>query len=501
MSPEPLDTNTKPTTMSTQTKTKITTTTPADIDIEEAISIDSREEKKLVRRLDLFIIPLVMALYTFSFLDRVNIGNAKLYGLESDLHLSASQYQLSVSLLFIPYLLSELPSNLVLKRLRPSRWIAFIATSWGIIATLTGIVYSFGGLLTCRLLLGVVEGGLFPGMTIYLTFFYTSRELALRIGYLFVSSALAGAFGGLLSYAIAHMDGLCGLRAWRWIMILQGLPSILLGITCLLYLPDSPTTAHFLTPRQKTILTTRLANQQHVTPTSTQLHRRDVMKGLRDWKVWMFALAQFGCDTMLYGYSTFLPTIIKSLGTWSTTESQALTIPCYALGAITYMATAHLSDRSQRRCIYTVSFGCISLLGYALLLTPTSSGVHYLGCFLIAMGLYTLVGLPLAWLPSNQPRYGKKTTATALQLMGGNASGILAGFLYPEAEGPRFIRGQAVSLGMVAWAVFVYAGMGGYFRWRNARRAGGKEDGKIEGLSPEERRELGDEDPGFVFMV
>jgi len=119
--------------------------------------------------------------------------------------MNADQFQTAVSILFVTYILSELPSNLVLKKLTPSRWIAFITTAWGIIASLTGIVQSYGGLIACRLLLGAVEGGLFPGMAVYLTFFYTKRELALRIGYLFVSAALAGACGGLLAFGIGHM--------------------------------------------------------------------------------------------------------------------------------------------------------------------------------------------------------------------------------------------------------------------------------------------------------
>lgn len=181
--------------------------------------IDKIAERKLVRKIDLCVIPLIMLLYLLSFLDRVNIGNARLYGLESDLGLSSIQYQTAVSLLFATYIISEVPSNWIVKHyVRPSRWISFITTSWGIIATLTGICQSYGGLIACRLLLGLVEGGLFPALTIYLTFFYTKRELALRIGYLFVSSAIAGAFGGLLAFAIGYMDGVAGLRGWRWIM-------------------------------------------------------------------------------------------------------------------------------------------------------------------------------------------------------------------------------------------------------------------------------------------
>ena len=143
------------------------------------------------------------------------MGNARLYKMEEDLGMHGNQYQLAVSILFVTYLAFEVPSNLVLKKFTPSRWIAFIAVAWGTIATLTGIVQSYGGLLACRVLLGVVEAGLFPGLNVYLTMFYTRREIALRVGFLFVSAALAGAIGGLLAYGIGHMDGVAGLSGWR----------------------------------------------------------------------------------------------------------------------------------------------------------------------------------------------------------------------------------------------------------------------------------------------
>lgn len=234
--------------------------------------IDYLAEKKLVRKLDCFLIPVVMLLYLLSFLDRVNIGNAKLYGLEKDLGLHGNQFQVAVSILFVTYILSELPSNLVLKKLHPSRWIPFITTAWGIIATLTGITQNYAGLVVCRLFLGAVEGGLFPGLAVYLTFFYTKRELALRIGYLFVSAALAGACGGLLAFAIGHMDGISGQHGWRWIMILEGLPTFVLGIASWWLLPDSPETAYFLSPGEKSLMATRHGRQSGYTTSASEFH-------------------------------------------------------------------------------------------------------------------------------------------------------------------------------------------------------------------------------------
>ncbi|KAF2835917.1 MFS general substrate transporter [Patellaria atrata CBS 101060] len=466
------------------------------------IVIDHVAEAKLVRKLDFYIIPMVMLLYLLSFLDRVNIGNARLYGLEDDLNLNPDQFQVAVSILFVTYILSELPSNLVLKKIRPSRWISIITTIWGIVATLTGICQNYGGLIACRLALGLVEGGLFPGMAIYLTFFYTKRELALRIGYLFVSAALAGACGGLLAYAIGHMEGVSGLRGWRWIMIIEGLPTVVLGIATWFLLADDPETAFYLTPAEKALMAVRRERQIGQTKSAQKFHKQDVKLGLLDWKIWAFSIAQFGVDTMLYGFSTFLPTIIRGINpTASVPIVQVLTIPCYALGAVTYLVIAHFSDRQQKRGVYSVGFGIISIVGYAMLMSDSGSRVHYAGCFLVAMGLYVVVGLPLAWLPTNNPRYGKRTTATGLQLSIGNCAGIMSSFLYPQPEGPRYIRGHAVTLAMVAVGCLIYAFMSWYFSKENAARLRGDREGEIQGLSEEEIGELGDRSPRFVYSV
>ncbi|KAF7540699.1 hypothetical protein G7054_g1132 [Neopestalotiopsis clavispora] len=468
-------------------------------DVATTNSISTVDEKKLVAKLDRHLIPLIMLLYTFSFLDRVNIGNARLYKMTEDLNLVGNQYQIAVSILFVTYLLFEVPSNLVLKRFTPSRWIAFITTAWGIVATLTGLVNSFGSLVACRLILGALEAGLFPGLNVYLTFFYTKRELALRVGYLFVSAAIAGSLGGLLAYGIGHMQGISGLNGWRWIMIIEGLPTFVLGIATWFLLPNDPASAPFLTDDEKKVMIARSRRAYGETESAQQFSRKDMVKAFKDWKVWMFCAGQFGMDTMLYGYSTFLPTIINGIGNWTSAEVQLLTIPCYFLGAVTYMTVAYLSDHTQRRAMFCVIFGAVSVVGYGILLSNSAAGVHYFGCFLVATGLYVVVGIPLAWLPINTPRYGKRTTANGLQLTVGNSSGIMAPFIYLTAEGPRYIRGNAVSLSMVGMSTCIYAFMWFWFRRENGKRDAGHRDPAHEGLSEEELTELGDESPHFRY--
>ncbi|KAL3473496.1 histidine phosphatase superfamily [Aspergillus californicus] len=458
----------------------------------ECSAIEEKAEKKLIRKMDMHILPFVVLLYLFSFLDRVNIGNARLYGLEEDLGLVGDQYQIAVSILFVTYCLFEVPSNLVIKKLTPSRYIASISVIWGIIATLTGITQSYGGLIACRLLLGVVEAGLFPGLMTYLTMFYSKHEIALRTGYLFSSAALAGACGGLLAYGIGFMDGVSGLRGWRWIMIIEGIPTVLIGVATWFLLADDPETAYYLNEEERALVVKCRSRHFGHTASAQKFHWADVKEGATDWRIYAFCIGQFGVDTMLYGYSTFLPTIINGLGNWSTPQVQALTIPCYALGAIAYLIIAWLSDRTQRRAVFTCIFAAISVVGYGILISDSPSGVHYFGALLVAMGLYVAVGLPLAWLPTTLPRYGKRTFATGLQLTFGNVSGVMSPFLYRTDEGPRYVRGNAVTLGLVGFAGVVYGIMWAYYRQKNKRRDQGLEDEKISGMADEEIEEMGD---------
>lgn len=170
------------------------------------------------------------------------------------------------------------------------------------------------------------------------------------------------------------------------ILIIEGIPSVVLGVIVFFWLADSPETAYYLSPAEKDLMLVRKRRQIGHTTSSDLLHKDDVMKAFKDWKIWMFSLGQFGVDTMLYGYSTFLPTIIKGLGTWSTAQVQALTVPCYALGAITYLIVAYFSDRYQQRFFAILPFAATSIIGYGILLADVGPGVHFFGCFMVATG-------------------------------------------------------------------------------------------------------------------
>ncbi|GIZ37168.1 hypothetical protein CKM354_000062600 [Cercospora kikuchii] len=467
-------------------------------------SIDPAKEKRLVRKIDRWLIPLVMLLYLMSFIDRVNLGNARLYGLEEDLGMNQEtgyEFSVAITVLFPTYVAFELPSNLVMKHyVRPSRWIAFITISWGFVATFSGFTQTYGGLLACRVLLGLTEAGLFPGLVIYLTLFYTRQEIALRTGYLFVSAAVSGSVAGLLAYGIGFMDGLAGMSGWRWILIIQGLPTIILGLYCIWGLADDADTAFFLNEEERALVKARRAAQG----TTNEFDWADFRLGMKDWKTYVFSLTQFCGNVSHYAYATFLPTIIREIfPDASTAIVQLYTVPCYATGAISYLIVAWFSDRTQLRGPFASVFAFISATGYAILvgagLTGTGPGVLYFGCFVAAAGIYVILGLNIAWLNTNNPRYGKRATASGMQIMLGNIPGVISPWLYTNSDAPLYTKGHSVNVALVALAGVVHGFMFFYFTWENKQRSMGKRDYKIEGKTEEEIAEMADESPRFRF--
>lgn len=177
-------------------------------------------ERALIRKLDITILPALTLLYLLSFLDRSNVGNARLEGLAKDLHMSGDEYLTGLTLYFIGYVIFEVPCNIVLKLWTPRAWLPTLTLVWGVVATLMGITQSRDGFFVVRFFLGVAEAGLFPGIVFYLSMWYKRNERHYRVALFFSAASLAGAFGGILAWGIAHMRGVGGYAGWRWIFIL-----------------------------------------------------------------------------------------------------------------------------------------------------------------------------------------------------------------------------------------------------------------------------------------
>ncbi|KAH7001162.1 major facilitator superfamily domain-containing protein [Ilyonectria destructans] len=467
----------------------------------DAEFVDKATERAVTRKLDYRIIPMVMWVYLMNMMDRVNIGNARLFGLEEDLNLKGSQFQLSVSVLFITYCLFEAPSNMIIKRLKPARYLAGLTLAWGIVATFSSFVNNLGSLIACRLLLGLCEAGFFPGVVLYLSMFYSRRSLALRIAYFYSTAALSGVAGGLVAYGISFMDGYAGWRAWRWIILINGLPTIVTGVVIVFVLPNSPETAKFLSDEDKRNLLRIHESQVGKAPNLREMDMADVKDGMRDWTTWAYCFALFPTLTMLYSFVVFLPTIIHQLGTWTSAEVQAMTVPVYAVGAIVYLICARASDLTQLRGPFVMGGIISSIIGYGMLIANKGSAVSYTGCCFVAIGIFVSSGISFAWVPTNNPRYGKRAFSTGMHLTIGNSSGVASPFLFAKQYEPTFRPGYAASMGMLAFSLTLNVILHLHFRRQNKLRDEGKQDYLMEGKTQLEIEAMGERSPRFRFAI
>ena len=391
---------------------------------------------------------------------------------------------------------------MIIKRLNPAWYLAGLTLAWGIVASCTALVQNLGSLIACRLLLGLFEAGFFPGVIIYLTMFYNKRSIALRMGYFFSASAISSAVGGLLSYGIGEgMDYTAGWRAWRWIILINGLATVATAIVVPFVLPNSIEGAKFLTDKDRKDLAAMRAVEVGQTKSGQELLWDDVKEGVRDWKTYAYGICQFCSNLMLYSFSVFLPTIINQIGSWEVAQAQALTVPVFTLGAITYVLSAWLSDKLQLRGPFIISGQIICLIGYILLISNVNGDVSYAVTFVVAAGCYTVNGMAVAWLATNNPRYGKRAYASGIQLSIGNSAGVAAPFLFSTATGPEYRPGYATSIGTLFLGMLMACTLCGWYWHQNRQRIAGKQDWRTSDKSEEEIAELGDKSPLYRYTL
>lgn len=231
--------------------------------------------------------------------NRINIGNARIQGLEDDLNMSGSDYNIALFTFFILYILLEVPCNMILKKMRPSRFLPTIILLWGVVTICQGLTQSFGGLVATRFIIGGLEAGFFPGSVYLISMFYKRGELQWRMNLFFSASIVAGAFSGLLAYAIAHMDGISGYSGWRWIFIIEGLATILVAFASYWLVPDWPETAKFYTDEERAFWIRRLALDSGDTSMS-HWDKRTARRVFGDVKIWLGTFMYMGIVTTGY---------------------------------------------------------------------------------------------------------------------------------------------------------------------------------------------------------
>ncbi|KAI1103832.1 MFS general substrate transporter [Jackrogersella minutella] len=454
-------------------------------------------ERALLRKLDLRLLPAVGVLYLLSFLDRSNVGNARIEGLLADVHMTGNQYLTGLTLYFVGYVLFEIPCNIVLKRTTPRIWLPTLTIVWGIVATLTGIVHNLAGFLVSRFFLGT-ESGLFPGAVYYFSMWYKRRERQYRISLFFSAASLAGAFGGILAYGIGRMGGVVWENGWRWIFILEGILTVLVAAAAYGFIHNYPGTSKFLSDDERKFIHQRLAADSDATH-DERFTWGAVVEALRDPNCWLYGLGFHTMSLPLYTLSLFLPTIISNLG-YTAATAQLLTVPPYAFAFVTTIALAIISERLGQRAIFIGGSAIFAAIGYSILLGNTDPvsrpGVSYAGVFFSAGGIYPATALVLSWPAINVSGQTKRAIANAMQISIGNLGAVLGTQLYRATDGPRFIVGHSFALGYLLANAIVVTILGIRLKRENKRREGIVEEIKHVGEVADWR---GDSDPRWRF--
>ncbi|KZP01379.1 MFS general substrate transporter [Calocera viscosa TUFC12733] len=481
---------------------------PATVDAALADAFASEvDEAKLIRKIDLNLLPMLTILYLLSFLDRSNIGNAKLDGLTTDLNVAADNYNTALAIYFVGYVIWEVPSNIVLKRFNPRIWLPTLTLLWGITSIAQGLVSNQAGLYAVRFFLGTTEAGLFPGTIFVFSMYYPRRVRHFRIAIFFGGAAVAGAFGGALAYAIGLMDGVGGRRGWSWIFILEGCLTVAVSLSAYFIVPTWPHSATFLTEPERTYLLTRLSSDSDAADIEP-FNWDGVKQALGDHAVWGYALLFHGFAFVLYSLSLFMPTIIAELG-FASWQAQLMTVPPYALAAACIWIVCYASYKASIRAPFIIGAAGVSFIGYILLVSTSTAGPQYFGVHLATAGVYTGNALLLSWPAENVSSQTKRAVACALQISIGDLGAIVGVLVYrPELAGNLYRTPHGIAMAYLVFGSLVAGWLWFWLNKENKRRErvlserGEKGLEKEEGVNDvEERRRLGDRDLRWKYQL
>jgi ACS family tartrate transporter-like MFS transporter len=415
---------------------------------ENAIAADdfgSRTIRKLRRRL----IPLLFLLYVVAYLDRINIGFASLT-MNSALGITSAQFGLLVGIFFWGYFIFEIPSNLLLHKIGARIWIARILISWGIVAMLSGAVRSVPQLYVARFLLGVAEAGFFPGIVLYLTYWFRQREQARVISLFVTALPAASILGAPVSGFILDHAHWAAISSWRWLLILEGLPAIAGGILAYLLLPSRPAESAFLTREEKGWITAELTREDQE---KIGEHSISALRALGHPRVWHLALALFAFDIGLYAMSFYMPQSVKALSSgYSNTLVGMLVMIPHLAGLAAMILVSRSSDRRLERR-YHAAIPLI-VAGMALImLGATSSPLLSITLWsFVAMGIYSFFG-PFFSIPSRF--LVGFSAASGIALI--NSVGNLGGFIGPSAIGALAHGTKGIYAGLALAGVSLFA--------------------------------------------
>ncbi|EAW08971.1 putative MFS transporter [Aspergillus clavatus NRRL 1] len=453
-------------------------------------------------KIDWHVIPCLCVMYLLAFLDRVNISNAAILGLQEDLNIeSGTKYNTALTIFFVPYIIFEIPSNILLKKLNPHVWLSLCMFGFGLVMVFQGLVQNWGGLMATRWFLGMFETGLFPGCFYLMGMWYKRSEAQKRFSFFFGSTTLAGAFGGLLASGIGKMDGLRGYGGWRWVFIIEGVITCVAAMICFFIVPGFPEDVKWLTEEEREFIRDKLADDVGTSATHVNVGWRDVLAVFKDYKIFIGGWMYFGQVVTAYGYAYFAPTIIRTYG-YDAIKTQLYSIPPWAAAFGFSMLIAYLSDRFRHRFLFAMIPMVIAMAGFAILLNVHNNHhVQYGALFLVTAGCYSAMPVLVCWFSMNLGGHRRRSVGTAWQIGFGNIGGIISTYSFLKKDAPFYRNGYIISLSFLCFSAALAVVYFLSILHDNKKRDRAIADGSIDPQAlPEEQLEyMGDLSPTYRY--
>ncbi|KAL4773547.1 major facilitator superfamily domain-containing protein [Aspergillus nidulans var. acristatus] len=433
----------------------------------------ARLEKNLVRQLDFHLMPAVVILFLMNILDRNNIANAKISGLPTSLCITNTQYNTCLMIFYVGYVLTQVPSNILILKVKPSLYIGVVTAGWGIVSMCQAFTTNFAGLFMCRFVLGLIEGPFLPGVFLLLSCWYRRSELPPRIAVLYGANMLASSFGGLIAAGIiSRMENKLHRPAWQWLFIIEGAMTIAIAILVIPFIPDFPLTTKrwWLSREQQLLADWRLQNENAgIEDTDPKSLTWGVKQAIRDPKLYMFVVLQMSLITA-QSFNNFFPSIVGTLG-YNDTITLLLTAPPYFAAFICSLCISFHAAHKQERGLHIAIPLLFSLFGNLLAMFIPSTGGRYFSMFLMTAGSYSPYNLCVSWLSSSLPRpRAKRAAALAIMnLMGAGVAHFYTSYMFPDSQKPRYYAGGGIMSGACLLCAVMALTIKWYLRRENKR--------------------------------
>ncbi|KAH9429469.1 hypothetical protein MCOR02_009205 [Pyricularia oryzae] len=416
-------------------------------------------------------------MYLFNFLDRSNLAQARQGTLEADLGMTGTDFNLATSIFFIGYLLMQLPSNLIITRVRPSLYLAGVTVLWGVVSACNGATRKFTDLIVVRFFLGFVEAPFFPGVIFLMSSWYTRAELTRRVAWFYSGSALANMFGGLLAAGIlGNMHNAQGIAGWRWLFIIEGVVTVFIGLCAAYFLPDYPQNTRWLTEEERALASYRLLEDideaDEATATSVW---HGVKLALKDYRLYLFVLLQH-LSLLSQTFQYFFPSIVGTLG-YGSIVTLLLTVPVWFATFLTTIAATFSASRTNDRSLHIIGLMLVATVGNVIATATSNLAARFFAMFLMPMGSVSAFVIIVPWIANSFPRpLVKRSACVAIANMIGNTASAYGSYMYPASAAPQYVPGGSANA-VISLTVAILALV---LRWLHQRENDKLERAEVE---------------------